>query len=93
MRKVLNNIKSLLFNLIIIILVLITLLVLYSFIQINILNKEYINIFGYSVFQIETGSMAGTIEIDDIVIEKLGNNVSENDIVTYKKENEFITHR
>ena len=93
MKKILNNIKSILFNLIIFILVLLTLLVIYCFIQVNILDKEYINIFGYSIFQIETGSMSGTIEIDDIVLVKLGKSVSENDIVTYKKGNDFITHR
>ncbi len=93
MGKVFNNIKSILINLIIIILVLIALLAVYSFIQVNVLNKEYINLFGYSIFQVETGSMANTIGIDDIIIVKLGNNVLENDIITYKKNNELITHR
>ncbi len=94
MKKVLKNIKNILINFIIIVLVLVAILVIYSFIQLNILNKEYVNIFGYSIFQIETGSMSNTIEIDDIIIIKLGNNdISENDIVTYKNGKDFITHR
>ena len=93
MQKILKKIKIVLINFIIIMLILIALLVIYCFIQLNIFNKEYINLFGFSIFQIETGSMSKTIEIDDFIIVKLGNDVNENDIVTYKKENDFITHR
>ena len=51
------------------------------------------NIFGYSVLSTETGSMAPTIEKGDIVIIKIGDEIRENDIITYKKNNVLITHR
>lgn len=92
-KNVFNKIKIGFINFIILLLILIVILVIYIFIQLNFLNKEYVNIFGYSIFQIETGSMAKTLEIDDIIIVKLGNDVKENEIITYKKNNEIITHR
>ena len=46
------------------------------------------------MFSTATGSMAPTIEIGDIVFVKIGNDdVKEQDIVTYKKDGKFITHR
>ena len=37
--------------------------------------------------------MSPTIKIGDIVIVKIGEQVQEEDIITYKKDNSFITHR
>lgn len=64
-----------------------------SFIQVNFLNMEYMNIFGYTIFKTETGSMKNTIGIGDFVIVKIGKDVEYNDIITFKEKNAFITHR
>lgn len=88
-----KNIQGLILNIIIFVLVIIAILVVYSFVQLNVLNREYTNVFGYSLFKTETGSMADTIEIGDIVIVKLGNAVKENDIITFKQDGNIITHR
>jgi len=37
--------------------------------------------------------MSPTIQIGDIVVVKLGEETKEKDIITYKKDNAFITHR
>ena len=74
MNKV-KSLQGLILNLIIFVLVVIASIVAYNFVQLNVLNREYTNIFGYSMFKTETGSMADTIEIGDIVIVKLDNNV------------------
>lgn len=92
-KKIIEKIVENLFNLIIIFLIILVIIFLYSFIQLKLLKKEYVNIFGYSFFRIETGSMSGTIEIDDIIIVKITKNVKNNDIITFKKENSIITHR
>lgn len=69
-------------------------LCLYTFITTDIMKKDYANIFGYTYFVVATGSMSGTIEVNDIVIVKLTNDVEVNDVVTFKgKDNSFITHR
>lgn len=93
MNKILNIIKKIIINLIIVILAIIAILAIWTSIQLNVQNKEYIDIFGYSMFSTSTGSMAPTIEIGDIVFVKIGEPTKEKDIITYKKDNEFITHR
>lgn len=88
-----KKIFSILIDIIIIILIIIALITFTGFVQVNMLNKEYVNIFGYSIFKTETGSMKNVIEIGDFVILKLGAEIHEGDIVTYKENNSFITHR
>lgn len=93
MNKILNIIKKIIINLIIFILGIIAIIAIWMSIQLNIQNKEYVNIFGYSIFSTATGSMSPTIEKGDIVFVKIGEQTKEKDIITYKKDNEFITHR
>lgn len=65
----------------------------YYIVQIKVQNKEYANMFGYTFFEVATGSMSPTIEIGDIVIVKLTKEVNKNDIIVYKDGKDFITHR
>ena len=92
-NKILETLKKLIVNLIIFVLSIIAIIVIWGFVQLNVQKKEYIDIFGYSLFSTETGSMSPTMEKGDIVIIKLGDEIREKDIITYKKENVFITHR
>ena len=76
--------------------VIVTLLIIvgaYYLIQINVLNNDYANIFGYTFFEVATGSMADTIEVGDAVVVELTKDVKENDIIVYKEDDDFITHR
>lgn len=59
------------FNLIIILIIVIVILVLYNYFQITIRNKNYTNFFGYTFFEVITGSMKGTIEIHDVIVVKI----------------------
>ena len=59
----------------------------------KILNKDYANIFGYSFFEVASGSMSPTLEIGDVIFIKVTNEINENDIILYKEGNFFITHR
>ena len=94
MKKIIKIIGNILTSFLIIILLAILVLSIYSFIELDIRGKEYCNIFGYSIFQIETGSMEDTIKIEDIILVKLGNeNIKENDIITFRQDNNLVTHR
>lgn len=93
MNKVIKTIEKIIVNLIIVLLAIIAILAILGFCQVNIQKNQYINIFGYSVLSAETGSMSPTIEKGDIVIIKIGDEIKENDIITYKKDNVLITHR
>lgn len=88
-KKIINVI----IDIIIIILMIFVCVACISFIQVNFLNMEYMNIFGYTIFKTETGSMKNTIGIGDFVIVKIGKDVEYNDIITFKEKNAFITHR
>ena len=92
-NKILKIIRKVIVNLLIVILSIIAIIVIWGLIQLNVQNKEYINIFGYSIFSAETGSMSPTMEKGDIVIIKIGDEIRENDIITYQKDNVLVTHR
>ena len=92
-ENIINKIIKTALNLIYVLLGTIVIILIYNIIQVSVLNKPYMNIFGYSFFEVRTGSMSGTMEIGDIIIVKLTNDVKENDIVTYEKEQTLITHR
>ena len=67
---------------------------LYTFVMTDIMKKDYVNIFGYTYFIIDTDSMLGTFDINDVVFVKLDNDVQINDIVSYKKnDGKIVTHR
>lgn len=64
-----------------------------GFMQLKVLKKPYVDIFGYTFFSVATGSMQPTLDINDIIIVKITDNVKVGDIITYREENDFITHR
>ena len=92
-NKIIKSIKNIIINLVIFILGILAIIAIWTSIQLNVQNKEYIDIFGYSMFTTATGSMSPTMEIGDIVIIKIGENAKEKDIITYKKDDAIITHR
>lgn len=63
------------------------------FSSIYIEKSEYPKIFGYTYFEVLTGSMKNEINEHDIIIVKLDNKYETGDIVTYKSNNSYITHR
>lgn len=65
----------------------------YYIVQIKVFRNEYANLFGYTFFEVATGSMSNTIEIGDVVIVKVTKEVKENEIIVYKDEENFVTHR
>ncbi len=66
---------------------------MYIVIMTKVFKKEYVNIFGYTYFVVVTGSMSGTIEVNDIIIVNINDDFKENDIITYNNKGSFITHR
>lgn len=94
--NIVKKVLGVLLNIAMVIVFLFMILAIYMFIQVNILNKDYSNIFGYTFFEVKTGSMSGTLEIGDVIIVKIldkDDKISVKDIITYKEENAIITHR
>lgn len=90
-RKNLNkNIKKVIYIFLVII--------IYNFILLSISyfsNIEFSGLFGYKAFAITTQSMLPTINVGDaIIVQKCEEDkIKEGDIVTFKQNGEFITHR
>lgn len=91
--KTFQKIMGKIVNLLIILVVIAIIFCLYFIISIKVFHKKYINFFGYSIFEVATGSMQKTINVGDAVLIKLNGNYEVGDIVTYKNGNDFITHR
>ncbi len=93
MKKVLCIIGKIISNIVIVILSFVLLLAIYNLINIRILKKDYTNIFGYTYFDIITGSMVDTINIDDYVFVKITKDVKKDDIISFKYDGVIVTHR
>ena len=75
-------------------LVLLVSLCIYTFVVTDLMKKDYANVFGYTYFVVATGSMSGTIEVNDIIFVKITKDAKVNDIITFKnKDGSLITHR
>ena len=72
---------------------LILLLTIYAKINMITSGKNYFEIFGYSFFKVTTGSMDPTIKENDIIIVSTNDTYNVNDIITYRDDANFITHR
>lgn len=92
-KKIINKISGIILNILLVIVTLLIIVGAYYLIQIKVLNNDYANIFGYTFFEVATGSMADTIQIGDAVVVELTKDVKENDIIVYKEDDDFITHR
>lgn len=89
MKKILNIIKNILDISIVIMIVILTILVIN-----NRINKENVTKIGdYYIFYVASGSMEPTLNIGDVIISKQTNDYEIDDIITYKIDNSYVTHR
>lgn len=91
--KKLSKIIGYILNILIIFVIIIMAIAIYYFVQVRILNKPYANMFGYTFFEVATGSMSPTINVGDVIIVKLTDDVKTDDIIVCKDNNSFVTHR
>ena len=91
--NVLKRIVEIITDFLMMIIVIAIFFALYGLFQLKIQNKPYINYFGYTFFEVVSGSMSPTINTYDLIIVKVDNNVKKDDIVTFYVDNNFITHR
>lgn len=94
--KILKEIPGILLNIIMIIVFIIMLIAGYCFLQVNVFNNKYANVFGYTMFQIKTGSMEDELKVGDIIIVDILNSkdsLKEKEVISYIEEGKIITHR
>ncbi|MCL2859301.1 MAG: signal peptidase I [Oscillospiraceae bacterium] len=93
-----KNIFGIILNVLIVIVVAIVLIALVGTVQTKILKNKYSNYFGYSVFQVATGSMSPTMEEKDIIIahiltDEQKGDLKVGDIIVFNQDGGIITHR
>lgn len=93
MKKIFRKILNLIINILVIIALAILILSIYYLFQTKVLKKDFVNICGYTIFEVATGSMSGTIEVGDVIVVKLTKDVNLDDIVVYMQDKNLITHR
>lgn len=69
------------------------LIAIYNNVQINILDNSYSSFMGYSLFEVQTGSMSPAINAGDWIVVKNEKDYELEDIVTFQVDGEFVTHR
>ena len=92
-RGIYEKIINIVLDILIVIFGLILLVSIYKNVQIKILGNKYSSFFGYTTFEVQTGSMADTINPGDWIVVKVTKDIELKDIITFSYEGEFITHR
>ena len=88
-----SKIISFILNILLTIVTIIIIIGMYYIYQLKIEKNDYANLFGYTFFEVATGSMSPTMEIGDVVIVKITKQVEQNDIIVYIDGENIITHR
>ena len=91
--SIIKKIVNWILNVFITIFFIILLISIFTNIQVTLLKNSYATFFGFSIFEVQTGSMEPAIQTGDCVIVKMANEFNTNDIVTFEQNGEFITHR
>ena len=88
-----SKIISFILNVLLTIVTIIIIIGMYYIYQLKIQKNDYANLFGYTFFEVATGSMSPTLEIGDVVIVKITKEIEQNDIIVYIDGENIITHR
>ena len=92
-RGIYEKIVNMVLDILIVVFGIFLLISIYNNVQVKILGNEYSSFFGYSTFEVQTGSMSDTINPGDWIIVKITKNIKLDDIITYSQKGDFITHR
>lgn len=77
-----------------VILLIILVLVIYGKCVMTFSNNTFPNYFGWTFFEVASGSMEPTLSVSDVIVVKVTNeNIKKKDIVSYFNGNSIITHR
>ena len=90
-----KNITKNIINVLCVILFIILALVIYAKLKITFSNNDiHANYFGYRLFEVASGSMEPTLQINDVLLVKVNDNdLKKDDIIAYQQDDSVITHR
>ncbi len=88
-KKILKTIVDILTFVVFLILI----VIIFAKLKMMFSGNNYFELGGYSIFSVKTGSMAPEINQNDVIIVKSQDFYEVDDIITYKEEDSYITHR
>lgn len=89
--KIIKKIMQVFINVLLVLVTLLVLFLVYRIVSIKFFNKDVT--LRYTFYEIATGSMEPTLNVKDFIIVKESDKYSVGDIITYKEDNSYITHR
>ena len=90
----LRKIAKIIANILTIILLVVLALVIYGKAITTFTGSVYPDYFGYTFFEVASGSMKPTLQINDVILVKVTqDNLKKNDIIAFENEGSVITHR
>ncbi len=93
-KEVKKSIVNFFLNIAILFLGVILLVAIYNFFQTKILGNQYSSFFGYTLLEVQTGSMEPTISPGDWIITKNKTNYEYDQVISFiNSDQEVITHR
>ena len=92
-RNILKKACNIVLDILIVLIGLVLLGTIYNTIQVKVLHKNKADFFGFTTFEVQTGSMAPTINASDLIIVQKSDKAEIKDIITYEHNGEYITHR
>ena len=92
--SLLKKITKIILNILTTLLLVLLVIVIYGKVVITFSDNAYPNYFGYTLFEVASGSMQPTLQINDVVIVKITKeNLKQNDIIAFVDKDAIITHR
>jgi len=90
----LKKIIKIIVNILTFFLLLVLGLIIYGKVVVTFTDNGYPNYFGYTFFEVASGSMEPTLNINDVILVRIGkNNLEKGDIIAFKTDDAIITHR
>jgi len=90
----LKKVVKIVVNILTVILLIILSIVIYGKCSVSFFDKSYPNYFGYTIFEVASGSMKPTLNVNDVIIVKIGNDrLQKDDIIAFKSDKSIVTHR
>jgi len=93
MKKTFDIIQKIIFIMTNLIIIFLLGILIYHTFQVNIKKVKSEEVFNYTLFIVNSGSMKNEISINDIIVVKRTKEVEKNDIIAFEQQGQLIVHR